>query len=138
MDISITAPRSRSLISDNESFTEWKRIIKENLQPYIYFRLAWLPAQDNKFKRCYIIHKGHIRGYFRIKAFMNVVKGSDDMLRGRYVMLITESWRKIKPIKARGHRNFKYMEDIDAIQEQEKSLFLQMYEELERRCSGGK
>ena len=137
MDISITAPRSRSLISDNESFAEWKRIIRDNTQQYIYFRLAWLPAQDKKCKRCYVIHKGHIRGYFRIKAFMNVVKGSDDMLRGRYVMLITESWRKIKPIKARGHRNFKYVEDIDDIQEQEKHLFLQMYEELERRCSGG-
>lgn len=138
MDISITAPRARSLVSDNESFAEWKRIIKEQTQPYIYFRLGWLPAQDKGCKRCFVIYKGHIRGYFRIKAFMNVVKGSENMLRGRYVMLITKSWRAIKPIKARGHRNFRYMEGIDAIQEQEKNLFVQMYEELERRCAGGK
>lgn len=136
MDISITAPRSRSLVNDTESFSEWKRIIRENSQPYIYFRLAWLPAQDKNCRLCYVIHKGYIRGCFRIKAFMNVVRGSDDMLRGRYVMLITDSWRPVKPIKARGHRNFKYLEDIEIIREKEKNLLIQMYEELERRCQG--
>ena len=136
MDISITSPRTRSLVSDAESFSAWQKIIRERSEPYIYFRLAWLPAQDKKCRRCFVIHKGAIRGYFRIKAFMNVVKGSDDMLCGRYVMLITDSWTKIKPIKARGHRNFKYFEDIEIIQERGKSLLLQMYEELERRCQG--
>lgn len=136
MDISITAPRTRSLISDAESFSEWKKIIKEQSKPYIYFRLAWLPSQDKGCRRCFVIHKGYIRGYFRIKAFMNVVKGSDDMLRGRYVMLITDSWRAVKPIKARGHRNFKYLEDIEIIRERGKNLLIEMYEELERRCQG--
>lgn len=134
MDISITAPRTRSLIGDAESFVEWKKIIKDKSQPYIYFRLACLPAQDRNCHRCFVIYKGHIRGCFKIKAFMNVLKGSEDMLRGRYVMLITNSWRDIKPIKARGHRNFRYIENIEFIREKGKNLLIQMYEELERRC----
>jgi len=136
MDISITAPRARRLIDPTESFLEWKNIIKEKKQTYIYFRLGWLPAQDKSCRRCYVIYKGAVRGYFRIKAFMNVVKGSDDLLKGRYVMLITDSWRDITPIKARGHRNFRYLEDTQIIEEGSKSLLIEMYEELERRCQG--
>lgn len=136
MDITITAPRTRRLLDPSESFSEWKKIIKNKTQPYIYFRLGWLPAQDKNCRRCYVIHKGAIRGYFRIKGFMNVVKGSDDLMQGRYVMLITDSWRAIDPIKARGHRNFRYLEDTEIILEGSKSLIIEMYEELERRCRG--
>lgn len=136
MDISITAPKTRSLINDNESFMHWRKIIREQSQQYIYFRLGWLPSQNKDCKNCYVIYKGYVRGFFRIKGFINIVKGSEEMLKGRYVMLITESWREIKPIKAKGHRNFKYVEDANIIAESSKNLILQMYEELERRCQG--
>lgn len=136
MDISITSPRARRLIDHAESFLEWKKIIEEKKQQYIYFRLGWLPSQDKSCRRCYVIYKGAIRGFFRIKAFTNVVKGSEDLPKGRYVMLITDSWRDITPIKARGHRNFKYIEDTEVIHEGSKSLLIEMYEELERRCRG--
>lgn len=137
MDITITAPQARRLICPEESFLNWKKIIEQQSQEYIYFRLAKLPPQEKKIKRCYIIYKGRIVGSFRIKGFLNVIKGSQDLLTGRYVMLIVDTWKEIKPIKARGHRNFRYLEDINSIQETSQSLIMKMYEELERRARGG-
>lgn len=128
MDITITVPR--------RSLWEWKRAVRAQEEEYLYFRLPWLPPQDKKLKKCYIISKNNIIGHFRIKGFLNVLAGSEDMLAGRYVMLITASWRSITPIAAKSHRGFKYVHDITKIEERGRNLFLQMYEELERRIQG--
>jgi len=134
MDISITAPRPRFDVRPAQTFTQWKRIIEDQSEDYIYFRLGKLPTQERKLKKCYVIYKGRIVGYFRIKGFMTVIQGSDDLLSGYYMMLTVASWRDIKHIKARGHRNFRYVEDTDSIMEQAKDVVIAMYEELEKRC----
>lgn len=135
MDISITIPTSRWANPDAPTFNDIKRIVEEGEEQTIYFRLAWLPKQDKRIKRCYLIYKGRIRGSFRVQGFLNVMQGSNELLRGRYVILNVPTWKEQTPlIKAKGHRNFQYMEGIEEIQENGKNIFVQMYEELERRC----
>lgn len=128
MDITITIPR--------KAWFQWRQALKNRDEEILYFRLGWLPPQDKKIKNCYIIYKSRIIGFFRIKGFINITTGSEEMLKGRYIMLITASWVETKPINAQPHRGFKYLEGIENIEKKHKNLLIRMYEELERRCAG--
>lgn len=127
MDISVTFPR--------KPFFFIRSVIEEKKQEYIYFKLAWLPPNRIKCDNCYIIYKNNLIGYMRIKEFTRVLTGDEKKTPGLYVVLMVNTWTKIKPIPAKGHRNLKYLRDINDIKNNGKHILLKMYEELEKRCT---
>lgn len=123
MDLTITVPR--------QQFFHWRPYLETKKDYPFYFRIPYFPLKMEGSRRCYVIYKGRIVGFFYITAFMQIKHAHirEGMTPGYYLLLNACRWSAITPIPTKSHRGFKYMESTDHIVSNF-TLFLDKIEEV--------
>lgn len=107
MDLTITVPK--------QQFFDWRPHLDQREDRQFYFRIPYLPLKMKEAKRCYVIYKGNIVGFFFVTAFIEIKCTHNGLSKGYYLLLDATKWKSLKQIPAKSHRGFKYIENTDHV-----------------------